>query len=96
MTSDGKWAFVFVDDSRDGVDVGMLSVKFGLTLPKKAVLPSALPSCLVASFAGDDIVPGFEGVRGFATDSYAEFCLAADACAYLAGALYRRVDMLLR
>jgi hypothetical protein len=27
--------------------------------------------------------------------SYAEFCLAADACAYLARILYRRIDALL-
>ncbi len=95
LTSDRRWAFVFVDDSRDGVDTGMLSVKFGLTLAKKAVLPSSLPSCVVASFSGEDIVPGFGVVRGFAAPSYAEFCLAADACAYLARVLYRRVDALL-
>lgn len=95
LTSDGRWAFIFVDDSRDGVDTGMLSVKFGLTLPKKAVLPSSLPSCVVASFSSDDIVPRFGAVRGFAAPSYAEFCLAADACAYLAQVLYRRVDALL-
>ncbi len=96
LTSDGQWSFLFVDDSRDGVDVGMLSVKFGLTLPKKAVMPSALSSSAVAIFSPDDIVPGFGAARGFATPSYAEFCLAADACAYMARAVYERVDALLR
>jgi len=95
LTSDGRWSFVFVDDSRDGVGVGMLSIRFGLTLPKKAVLPNSLPATVAAAFAADDIVPGFSSVRGFATPSYAEFCLAADACAYLARTLYRRIDALL-
>ena len=95
-TSDGRWSFLFVDDSRDGVETGMLSVRFGLTLPKKAVLPSSLSSTAVATFSADDIVPGFSAARGFSTPSYAEFCLAADACAYLARALYGRTDALLR
>lgn len=95
LTSDCRWAFVFVDDSRDDVDFGTLSIRFGLTLPKKAVLPSFLPATVVASFCPDDIVPGFSAVRRFAKHSYAEFCLAADACAYLARTLYRRIDALL-
>lgn len=94
-TSDGRWSFLFVDESRCGVEVGMLSVKFGLTLPKRAVVPKALSSSAVATFAPDDIVPGFAAVRGFATPSYAEFCLAADACAYLVQTLYERVNAIL-
>lgn len=96
LTSNGRWAFVFLDDSQDGVDVGMLSVRFGLTLPTKAVLPNSMPATVVAGFAADDLVPGFSSVRGFATNSYAEFCLAADSCAYLARSLYQRIDALLR
>lgn len=95
ITSDHRWAFLFVDDSRDGIDGGMLSVRFAITLPKKAVLPSALSLSVVATFSPDDIVPGFGAVRGFARGSYAEFCLAADACAFLTRALCVRVDALL-
>ncbi|CAN7239910.1 hypothetical protein [Polaromonas sp. LjRoot131] len=94
-TSNGRWAFLFVDDSRDGVDGGMLSVQFAITLPQKAVLPSALSSGAVATFSPDDIVPGFGAVRGFARSSYAQFCLAADACAFLAKTVYPRLDELL-
>ncbi|HYE71111.1 MAG TPA: hypothetical protein VD932_06280 [Aquabacterium sp.] len=95
LTSDARWSLVFVDDSRDGVDVGMLSTRFGITLPKKAVLPNSLPATVAAAFDADDIVPGFSSVRSFTTRSHAEFCLAADACAYLARILYGRVDAIL-
>jgi hypothetical protein len=93
LTSDGRWAFVFVDQSWDAV--GMLSIQFGLTLPKKAVLPSFLPATAVATFSANDIVPRFGAACGFAPSSYAEFCLAGDACACLARILYRRIDALL-
>lgn len=86
---------MFVDDSPDGVDSGLLSGRFAITLPKKAVLPSALSIGAVATFSPGNIVPGFSAARAFARNSYAEFALAADAIAFLARVVYERIDKLL-
>lgn len=95
ITSDGRWAFLFVDDSMDGVRYGHLSTRFAITLPRKAVLPAALPLSAVATLPPEDIVPGFRAASGFARDSYPQFCFAADANAFLAKTVYARVDALL-
>jgi hypothetical protein len=95
LTSDGRWAFLFVDDSVDDVRFGTLSTRFALTLPGKAVLPRALPLSAVATFSPHDIVPCFVAANGFANGSYAEFCLAADTNSFLAQTVYSRIDSLL-
>ena len=94
-TSDARWTFLVVDESRDGVDTGMLSPSFALTLPKKAVLPEVLSLCSVATFSPDDLVPRFRASCIFERDSYAQFCLAADSIAFLVMVVYRRLDALL-
>lgn len=95
LTSDKRWSFLLVDQSRDGVETGMLSASFALTLPKKAVLPSAVSLNAVAAFSPDDLVPRFRASTLFARDSYAQFCLAAASVAFLAQTVYARVDRLL-
>lgn len=95
LTSDKRWAFLLVDESRDGVETGLLSPSFALTLPKKAVLPSAVSLNAVATFSPDDLVPRFRSSCMFARDSYAQFCLAADSIAFLARVVYTRLDALL-
>lgn len=95
LTSDGRFAFLFVDESQVGLEGGMLYTRFALTLPKKAVQPSSLPLSVVASFSAEDVVPGFGAVCWFARTSYAQFCLAADANAFLAQMMYERVNALL-
>jgi hypothetical protein len=95
LTSDKRWAFLLADQSKDDVDTGSLSPSFALTLPKKAVLPSAASLNAVATFSPDDIVPCFRTSCAFAKDSYAQFCLAADSIAFLAKTVYERVDRLL-
>ena len=95
LTSDKRWAFLLVDESRDGVETGSLSPTFALTLPKKAVLPSAASLNAVATFSPSDLVPRFHVSCSFERDSYAQFCLAADSISFLATAVYRRLDALL-
>lgn len=95
ITSNGRWAFLFVDDSREDVEFGALHTQFAITLPKKAVLPRAVPLTAVSNFTPNDLVPGFRAAQGFAKDSYPEFCLAADASAFLARSVYERVEILL-
>lgn len=95
ITSDGRWAFLFVDDSPDGIGFGTLSTHFELTLPRKAVLPTALPLSAVATFSSADIVPGFVAGNGFSRNSYAQFCLAADTNTFLAKTVLSRLDALL-
>jgi hypothetical protein len=95
LTSNGSWAVLFVDDSRDLVEAGRLSVMMGVTLPRKAVLPQALPLCAVATFAPEHLIPGFSTVQGFSADSHAEFCLAADSCAHMALKLFEKLDIYL-
>jgi hypothetical protein len=94
LTSDKRWAFLLADQSRDDVETGSLSPSFALTLPRKAVLPSTLSLNAAATFLPDDIVPRFRASCFFVKDSYAEFCLAADSIAFLARAVYMRVDRL--
>jgi hypothetical protein len=48
-----------------------------------------------ATFSPEDIVPQFQWSRGFARESYAEFCLAADTIVALAKIVFRRIDALL-
>lgn len=95
LTSDKRWAFLLVDESRDGMDTGMLSPSFALTLPKKAVLPSAVSLNAVATFSPDDLVPRFRASCMFARDSYAQFCLAVDSIAFLTRVVHIRLDALL-
>lgn len=95
LTSDKRWAILLVDESRGGVDTGMLSPSFALTLPKKAVLPSAVSLNAMATFSPDDLVPRFRASCMFAQDSYAQFCLAADSIAFLTRIVYPRLDALL-
>lgn len=95
LTSDKRWAFLLVDQSRDGVDTGLLSPSFALTLPKKAVLPSAVSLNAVATFSPEDLVPRFRASCIFGRDSYAQFCLAADSIAFLACIVYAHLDALL-
>ena len=95
LVSDKRWAFLLVDESRDGVDTGMLSPSFVLTLPIKAVLPSAVSLNAVATFSPDDLVSRFRASCMFARDSYAQFCLAADSVAFLTRVVYARLDALL-
>lgn len=96
-TSDGRWAFVFIDESRDGMDGGRLETRMAITLPKKAVLPGAVAMTSVATFSPGDLVPGFGYICGFDRRSYAELCLACDANAELAKSIYLRLnEMLIR
>lgn len=95
LTADKSWAFLLVDQSRDGVDTGILSPSFALTLPKKAVLPNAVSLTAVATFSPEDLVPRFRASCIFDGDSYAQFCLAADSIAFLACIVYARLDALL-
>lgn len=94
LTSDKRWSFLLVDQSRNGVDTGMLSAGFALTLPKKAVLPSAVSLNAVATFSPDDLVPRFRASTLFARDSYSQFCLAAASVAFLAKTVCARIDRL--
>lgn len=95
ITSNKEWAFLLVDESREGMGIGMLSPTFALTLPKKAVLPCAVSLSAVATFSPDDLVPRFRTSCFFAKDSYSQFCLAADSIAFLAKVVYERLDRLL-
>lgn len=95
LTSNKRWAFLMVDQSRAGTKTGSLSPSFALTLPKKAVLPELMGLSSVATFTPDDIVPWFRWSCGFDRDSYAEFCLAADSIACLTKLTYERIDNLL-
>jgi hypothetical protein len=94
-TSDGLWDFLFVDESLSSVEIGMLSSRFAIVLPRQAVLPGALSLKAAATFSPSDVVPGFAAIEGFDRRSYAQMCLAADATAYLARIIYSRVDRLL-
>lgn len=94
-TADARWAFVFIDESRDGMDGGRLETRMAITLPKKAILPGAAAMTSVATFSPADLVPGFGYVCGFDRRSYAELCLACDANAELAKSTYLRLNELL-
>jgi hypothetical protein len=94
-TGDGRWAFVFTDESRDGMDGGRLDTRLAITLPKKAILPGAVAMTAAATFSPVDLVPGFAGVCGFDRSSYAQLCLAADANAQLAKSVFVRLNKLL-
>lgn len=96
ITSDGKWAFLLVDDSRDGMDMGGgLYPTFALTLPRKAVLPEYPSLNSVATFRPGDLVPEFHVSCGFAKDSCQEFFLAIDTVASLTTIIFTRLDKLL-
>ena len=95
LTSNGQFAFLFVDESQVGLEGGTLFTRFALTLPKRAVQPSSLSLSVVASFSAEDVVPGFRAINWFARSSYAQFCLAADANAFLAQRMFDRIDALL-
>jgi len=95
LTSDSRWALVFVDESRDGVEGGQLDTRMAITLPKKAVLPGALPLGSAATFSPTDLVPGFGAACGFDKHSYAQLCLACDANSFLAKSIFARVNRLL-
>lgn len=95
IIANGQWAFVFVDESRDGMDGGQLFPHMAITLPKKAVLPGALPLSAVATFSPADLVPGFGAVCWFDASSYAQLCLACDANSFLAKSVASRIDKLL-
>lgn len=92
LTSNQQWAFLLVDESRDGVALGRISPSFALTLPKKAVLPSLAWLSAAATFDPSDIVPEFSNACRFNRNSFAEFCLAVDSVVALSRILYRRVD----
>lgn len=94
-TADGRWAFVLIDESRDGMDGGRLDTRMAITLPKKAILPGAVAMTAAATFSPVDLVPGFGGVCGFDRRSYAELCLACDANSQLAKSVYVRLNELL-
>jgi hypothetical protein len=93
--SDAPWALVFIDESQDGVEGGLLATRMALTLTKKAVLAGAVPLSSVATFSPLDIVPGFGASCGFERASYAQFGLACDANSELALTVYRRLNRLL-
>lgn len=96
ITSDGKWAFLLIDDSWDAADTGGgLSPSIALTLPRKAVLPEYPSLSSVATFMLDDIVPQFHSCYGFSKNSYQEFCLAIDSIAALTKIIFTRLDKLL-
>ncbi len=90
-----QWAFVFVDESQDGMDGGQLFPHMAITLPKKAVLPGSLPLSAAATFSPADLVPGFGAVCWFDASSYAQLCLACDANSFLAKSVASRIDKLL-
>lgn len=94
-TDDGRWVFVLVDESRDGMDGGRLETRMAITLPSKAILPGAEALSAAATFSPVDLVPGFGGVCGFDRRSFAELCLACDANAQLARSVYVRLNRLL-
>ncbi|MFP5391913.1 MAG: hypothetical protein ACLGI6_10275 [Gammaproteobacteria bacterium] len=95
LTSDQRWAFLLVDESRGEVDLGMLTPSFALTLPKKVVRPGLVWLNAVATFSPDDLVPGFRRSCMVASDSYAQLCLAADSISFLTRTVYKRLDRLL-
>lgn len=95
IIANGQWVFVFVDESRDGMDGGQLFPYMAITLPKKAVLPGSLPLSAAATFSPADLVPGFGAVCWFDASSYAQLCLACDANSFLAKSVASRIDKLL-
>jgi hypothetical protein len=95
LTSDKRWAFLMVDQSQEDVGTGSLSVRFGITLPRKAVHPAMLPLSAVATFSPNDICPCFRVAQEFASESLSQFYLAADACTYLTRLVYDRLNPLI-
>jgi hypothetical protein len=95
LTSNKRWAFLMIDVSQFTVDTGSLSTSFGITLPKKGVLPALRQQSCVAEFLPEDLVPQYNWSSGFACESYAEFCLATDSIAFLAKVLYERINALI-
>jgi hypothetical protein len=94
VTSDARWAFVFIDTSRNGMLGGRLDTQIAITLPKKAMLSNAVSLTAAATFLPDDLVPGFGAICGFEKDSYAQLCLASEANSFLADSLFRHFDRL--
>ena len=66
-----------------------------LTLPGQTVPPDRISVNSVATFWPEAIVPEFQWSRTFGSDSFAEFCLAADTITTLTKIVFRRVDALL-
>jgi hypothetical protein len=95
IIANGQWAFVFVDESQDGIDGGQLFTHMAITLPKKAVLPGALPLSAAATFSPADLVPGFGAICWFDANSYAQLCLSCDANSFLAKSVSDHIDKLL-
>jgi hypothetical protein len=94
-TTNKRWTFLLVDQTRRLVASGILQAGFALTLPGKAVLPALASVSSVATFPPDAIVPEFQWSRTFASDSSSEFYLAADTITALTKIVFRRVDALL-
>lgn len=91
----GRWAFVLVDESWDGIDGGQLVPRMAITAPARAVVPGYLPSSAAATFSPGDLVPGFGAICWYEASSYAQLCLACDAVSFLAERLASRIDKLL-
>lgn len=94
LTSDARWAILFVDESRDGMMSGLEST-FAIALPDATVVPRAVELRAIMAFQPDVLIYGFRAVCGFDKDSYAQLCLACDANSYLARLVCTRIDKLL-
>lgn len=96
-TSDARWSFVFVDESREGVVAGhgALESTIAIIPPVADVVPRAVELRAAVAFQPDVLIYGFRAASGFDKDSYAQLLLACDANAFLAQSVYTRIDKLL-
>lgn len=95
LTTDKRWAILFVDHSWDRIENGVIVPIFAITLPKQAVVPEYVVDVGSAFFAPKILVPGFLYTCGFDRTSYAQFCLAADSISFLVQSVYKRLNALL-